>query len=109
MIVAEDMVGDGLADASTEKVPEALEELITGAASSSLGMLSPAVDFVLVLLAPAAAAAAFVAWLDCGCGATGDETLAAGATGLAVGLACDVVGVGVDFTVGELTAGVAER
>src|SRR5579871_3479584 len=81
IIVAEDMVGDESADASTEKLSEALEELLTGAA---LSMLSPLPDFVPALLAPAAAAAAFTA---AGCGATDDDTPAAGAAALAAGLA----------------------
>ena len=43
IIVAEDMVGNGAADASTEKLSEALEELLTGA---GLSMFSPLTDFV---------------------------------------------------------------
>ena len=99
IIVAEDMVADGSADASTEKLAGALAELLTGVA---LSMLSPLLDFIPALLAPAAAVAAFAA---VGSGATDDGTPATGAAALAGGLVCAVAGVGVDF--GTLAAGVA--
>src|ERR1700733_6147365 len=104
MIVAEDMVGEGVADASAGKFFDALEELMTGAALSILGTLSPFANFAVALAAPAAAAAALT---GVGGSVTGDETLVTCAIGLA-GFAVDVAGVRVDFA-GELSGGVAAR
>ena len=114
---AEDMVADGAEDGpendSTENVSMAASEaLMTGAAKSRLGVMSPALAELAALpLHPATAAAALVAGGSvisllraCGGVDAGGDTLA-GAAGLTQGFGCSVAAGAATFTGGALAAG----